>query len=64
MVFIKHFDLPRRCVIINIFVTFFLSPGRFKDQEFSFQAVNLLEIQLFQTCFGRVFAYFQEKRTL
>ena len=51
MVFLKHFDLPQRDVKINIFVTVFVSSGRFKDQEFSFQAVKLLKIQLFQTCF-------------
>ena len=46
------------------FCYFFVSSGRLKDQEFSFPAVNLLKIQLFQTCLGRVFAYFQETPTL
>ena len=33
-------------------------------KHFENSAVNLLKIQLFQTSFGRVFAYFQEKPTL
>ena len=48
MVFIRHFNLPQRGVKINIFVTFFVSSERFKDQEFSFQSVNLLEFNFFK----------------
>ena len=48
MVFIRHFYLPQRGVKINIFVTFFVSSERFKDQEFSFQSVNLLEFNSFK----------------
>ena len=64
MVFIKYFYLPTQRRENKFFVTFFVLSGRLKDQEFSFQAANLLKTQLFQTCLGRVFAYFQETPTL
>ena len=64
MVFIKQFDVPQRDVKIKTFVTFFVSSGMFKDEEFSFQPVDALNIELLKTCFGRVFAYFQETPTL
>ena len=49
MVFIKQFDVPQRDVKIKTFVTFFVSSGMFKDEEFSFQPVDALNIELLKT---------------